>query len=193
MRRLMYACMVGIIVIAVAVFSVPASAFNIRDTFGGLSSQSIRSTSQDNEDQSHPCLQLSNHEYEVCAAYVANSSTAVLVPYYKYARANDNVSLQRFVTYRLGSRYDAQAYATMKTRVASWPAGKHDVNVPHIKILSVHADLQANTATLITQETWTVTDKNDAVIYQETDQQHTVTMRRVPSHVLHKWIVTSIN
>lgn len=141
--------------------------------------------------QDDPCLHYTNHEYEVCTAYIANSSLAVLVPYYKYARST-NTTLQRYVTYRLGSRYTGSAYNTITSRVSGWPMGSFDVAVPRISILSVNSSLQTNTATLTTQETWRVENKQDKPIYQESNQLHTVTMQRVPSYILHKWVVTDI-
>lgn len=137
------------------------------------------------------CLHYSGHVYEVCTAYIANSSLAVLVPYYKYAKSTD-AALSRYVTYRLGSRYTGQAYDVITKRVASWPAGTYDVSVPDIRILSVSSSLQTNTATLVTEESWKVTSDTGQVMYQENGQRHTVTMHRVPSYLLHKWVVTNL-
>lgn len=137
------------------------------------------------------CFQWQNHEYEVCTAYIFNSVFADLVPYYKYANSTD-ASAARFVNYRLGSRYVGQANQLIRDRVASWPMGNYDVDVPSIKILSVNSDLAANSATLRTRETWRVADENHNVIYQEEGMYHTITMARVPSYVLHKWVVTDI-
>lgn len=139
----------------------------------------------------HPCLQVTNHEYEVCTAYIANSSLAVLVPYYKYAHSS-NATLQRYVTYRLSSRYTGNAYNLIVSRVGSWAPGEYDVEAPHIAITSVNSSLPTNTATLVTHESWTVTDRYGRIVYQENNAQHVITMQRVPSYILHKWVVTSI-
>lgn len=139
----------------------------------------------------YPCLRYSDHVYEVCSAYVANASLAVLVPYYKYA-ASPNTGTSRYVGYRLGSRYYGDAYDTIRNRVAAWPGGTRDVAIPTIRILSVSSNLQTNTATLTTEETWRVTDKNDRIVYQESNVRHAITMQRVPSYFLHKWVVTDI-
>lgn len=137
------------------------------------------------------CFQWQNHEYEVCTAYIFNSVFADLVPYYKYANSND-ASAARFVNFRLGSRYVDQANELIRDRVASWPLGNYDVDVPTIKILSVNANLATNSATLRTQETWRIADPNHNLIYQESGMYHTITMARVPSYLLHKWVVTAI-
>lgn len=137
------------------------------------------------------CLQFTNHEYEVCTAYVFNSSIADLVPYYAYAHSS-NASLARFVQYRLGSRYTGQAAQLIRNRVAAWPPGHTDVAVPDIKILAVNSSLATNTATLTTEESWQVTTESGQVLFAETDAPHTITMRRVQSYILHKWVVTNI-
>lgn len=137
------------------------------------------------------CLHYAGHVYEVCTAYIANSSLAVLVPYYKYANGS-NTTLRRYVTYRLGSRYSGQAYRLITARVAQWPTGTMEVAVPYIRIIAVHSSLRTNTATLTTQETWQVTTQTGRVVYQERNQRHTITMHRVPSYILHKWVVTNL-
>lgn len=138
------------------------------------------------------CLQFTNHEYEVCTAYVFNSSVADLVPYYAYVHST-NTSLARFVQYRLGSRYSGPAARLIQNRVASWPVGDNDVVVPDIQILAVDSSLAANTATLVTQESWQVATESGQVLYTEADTPHTITMHRVPSYILHKWVVTNID
>lgn len=143
-------------------------------------------------DSLYPCLQYQNHVYEVCTAYITNASLAVLIPYYKYAHSPD-AALRRYVTYRLGSRYTGAANSLMQRRVANWPPGTHEVSLPSISVLSANSSLQTNTATLVTREDWTVTDQNGRIIYQETGQLHTITLRRVPSYVLHKWVVSDIH
>lgn len=187
MKRFVQIGVVCLMIALTPLMGGSASALSWRDLFGDSTRTSMQQTVTDDE---HPCLQFTNHEYEVCSAYIANSSLAVLVPYYKYANANDSWS--RYVTYRLGSRYTGQAYEQMRNRVAAWPAGKNDVGVPHIDILSVSSSLATNTATLITKESWRVESSDDTLIYQEIGQQHVVTMERVPSYVLHKWVVTNV-
>lgn len=137
------------------------------------------------------CLHYTNHEYEVCTAYIANSSLAVLLPYYAYANST-NSSTAGYVSYRLDQRYTGQANMLIRNRVALWPNGSHDVALPYISINSVTSSVAANTATLHTVETWRVTDERGHVIFQEANRAHTITMQRVPSYVLHKWVVTNI-
>jgi len=137
------------------------------------------------------CLQYSNHEYEVCVAYIFNASLADLLPYYTYTHS-PNKELANSVSYRLDSRYTGQANSLLRSRVASWPSGNMDVGIPSIKILSIHANLTANTATLITEESWKVRTESGQVVFQETDVHHAITLQRVPSYLLHKWIVSSM-
>ncbi len=139
----------------------------------------------------HPCLRATNHEYEVCSAYVGNSSLAVLVPYYKYANST-NASSAGYVSYRLGQRYVGAANTLLTQRVKAFGVGTNNVSVPTIKILSVSSNLPNNTATLVTQESWLVRSKAGTVVYKETSARHVVTMNRVPSYVLHKWVVSDI-
>ena len=138
------------------------------------------------------CLTFANHEYEVCTAYIFNASMADLVPYYMYANT-DNGSLSRLMTYRLGSRYTGQADDGIIRRVSQWPKGNNDVDVPQIKVLSVNASLATDTATLRTQETWLVrSEATGSTVYREDNAYHTVMLERVPSYLLHKWVVTDI-
>lgn len=137
------------------------------------------------------CFRYTNHEYEVCTAYLFNSSFADLVPYYKYANSA-NASAARFANYRLSSRYIGQANEVIRERAAKWPTGDYDVDVPGIKILAVNSSLATNTATLRTQEYWRVTDGNGNVVYLESGMYHNITMARVPSYLLHKWVVTDL-
>jgi hypothetical protein len=143
-------------------------------------------------DLNSQCLQFTNHEYEVCVAYVVNASLADLVPYYAFVHS-PNSALSRFLAYRLGSRYTGQAQDTIQNRVSSWPTGNMVVSIPDIKILAVTPSLATNSATLITQETWKVSSSSGEVLFQETNTPHTIGMQRVPSYLLHKWIVTDIH
>ena len=49
-----------------------------------------------------------------------------------------------------------------------------------------------SSAVLRTHETWRVATAGGQVLFAETDHPHTITMRRVPGVVLHKWVVTDI-
>jgi hypothetical protein len=137
------------------------------------------------------CLHYTDHKYEVCTAYIANSSLAVLLPYYMYARSS-NPSLAGYVSYRLNARYVGQANSIIRTRVSSWPVGATDVAIPDITILSVQSSLATNTATLVTRESWHITTESGAVLCTENNAVHTITMHRVPSYLLHKWVVADI-
>jgi|GEM_PF-1696321 len=199
----------SIVVVLVTVLAVgaPASAFSILGFNFGSSQPAVSEQTEPAPDpqqevdnflndiianaDANTCLQFTNHEYEVCAAYIFNSAMAELVPYYKFANST-KASLARFVSNRLDSRYSGHANSLIRNRVAGWPTGEFDVDVPSIKILSVNSSLATNSATLQTVETWRVADDSGNTIYEETNAYHTITMARVPSYVLHKWVVTSI-
>lgn len=167
-----------------------ASALNL---FGNtITVQPSPQVAQASDQARHDCVQFKNHEYEVCTAYVLNASLETLWPYYAY-NTSGNSTLAGFVTYRLGLRYTGQAHDVLTQRVASWPQGSHDVAVPDIDIVSVDSNLSADTATLQTKESWLVTDGGGHVIYQENATPHAITMHRVPSYVLHKWVVSDIH
>lgn len=137
------------------------------------------------------CLAFMDHDYEVCTAYIFNASMAALVPYYDLAHSS-NAQIAGLVSSRLDSRYSGQANALIRSRVSSWAAGMYDTDLPLIRILNVNTSLATNTATLRTQETWVVADGHGNVVYREDNAYHTVTMARVPSYLLHKWVVTDI-
>jgi hypothetical protein len=200
----------GIVIFCAAIFlalatsSASASAFSLFGFTISAAPQSQNTVSDSNaksavntflsdaeQEINNSCHQYSNHQYEVCFAYIYNSSLTDLVPYYKYVHSSSN-SLARYVSYRLGSRYVGLANQTIASRVAYWPPGNFEVSTPSIRILAVHANLAANTATLHTMETWKVTTQAGRVVYTETDTPHTINMKRVPSYVLHKWVVTEI-
>jgi|SRR5215471_12167055 len=170
--------------------------FNAKDTprisTNQTSAALLTASSDTNQgDVTDSCLQYADHEYEVCVAYIFNASLADLLPYYKYAHS-PNTSVRDFIHYRLGSRYIGQANTLLQNRVANWPEGTMSVAIPRIKITSVNASLATNTATLTTIESWKVTNSSRQVIYQENNAHHTSTMQRVPSYLLHKWVVTNI-
>lgn len=138
------------------------------------------------------CLRYEGRAYEVCTAYVGNSSLLALVPYYKWANSS-NPARAVAVTNRLRSRYYGAARRLIAGRVNGWPAGENKVSIPLFTILSVSSDLEHNRAILRTRETWRVrTKSNGRTIYREIGRPHRITMKRVQGLVLHKWVVSAI-
>lgn len=200
MKKLLFSISLAALAALSPLLASSASAFSLfghHITITGSSDQQSasytsmtpRQTTAD--DSKHPCVHYTNHVYEVCYAYAVNSSLLALVPYYKYA-SSPNPATSKLAAEHLNKRYYGDAYTTIQNRVASWPAGTKDVATPQIRIISVNSSLASSTATLVTQESWLVTDKNDRVIYRETNQRHVITMQRVKSYILHKWVVTDI-
>lgn len=136
------------------------------------------------------CLRYSGHIYEVCSAYISNSSIGALEPYYKYSRGG-SPWLTAAVSDHLAKRYVGSALQTATNRAANFPVGWYDIDGPQITVLNVTSNLATNQATLQTQESWTVRASNGSIVYQEINKTHNVVMQRVPSYVLHKWVVTS--
>lgn len=164
-------------------------------SFPSVNSSSTRSASTSTATATsteQACLHYANHVYEVCTAYIANASLGALLPYYEFARSS-NPLLADLATHHLGSRYTGQAHNLITNRVAAWPAGEADVSLPDIRILSVHSNLKTNTATLYTEESWKVMTESGRVLFEETNARFRITMHRVPSYILHKWVVTNIS
>lgn len=159
---------------------------------GSTTSSSSTTDSTGASDTLRQCLQYQGHLYEVCTAYIVNSQLGALVPYYKYAHSG-NISAGKVVSDHLEKRYTGQARQVIVNRVRSWPITKYDVAVPNIRIISAKSNLAANSATLVTQESWQVRSNDGQLIYQENNARHIITLQRVPSYVLHKWVVSAIN
>ena len=137
------------------------------------------------------CLKFQGHIYEVCTAYIVNSQLGALLPYYKYAHSG-NISAGKVVSDHLEKRYTGQARQIIVNRIRPWPITEYNVATPAIRIIAVTSDLVNNTATLTTEETWQVRSAAGKVVFQENNVRHTIQMQRMPSYLLHKWVVTSI-
>jgi hypothetical protein len=183
MKRILFA----IIVTSLIVISFPGSALALN--LGNLSGQSavLPATTP----STHPCLSYQQRHYEVCTAYIFNSSFAARLPYYTYAKS-PNPAWARLADYRLSSRYSGQAYQMLQDQVRSWPAGTATVSMPTITIRSVSVTSDLNFATLQTSESWEVRSPSNALLLREQNRAHTISMQRVPGLILHKWIVTRI-
>jgi hypothetical protein len=148
------------------------------------------------------CAATAQDQYEICFAYVFNATLLARVPFYLSSRSAapgfydafqegcDGHNLGQAAKCRLWSRYYRAARPALEQQVAGWPSDVH-VDYPHIRIVSVKADLTTGTATILTRETWRVT-AGGKVLLAETNQPHTVTLRQVRGLFLHKWVVTSI-
>ncbi len=165
------------------------SLFGFRMDSGTTSDTAF--TPQQTNSTLNACLHYTNHVFEVCTAYIANSSIGALWPYYAYAHSNDPL-IADAAAFHFGSRYTGQAYNLITNRVAGWPSGDTDASMPDIQILSVSSSLATNTATLHTVESWRVTTPSGQVLFGEDNMPHTIVMHRVPSYILHKWVVSNI-
>lgn len=131
-----------------------------------------------------PCAHVSRHQYEVCAAYFYASG--LRWAYYRYSR-----SLAGLVTAKLEDRFWTPARQQLENQTAGWPEDV-DTTAPRISILAVDVNLKANSAQLTTRESWLVQQADGPVLFQEIDAVHHITLMRMPSIVLHKWVVTNI-
>lgn len=137
------------------------------------------------------CLHYHQHQYEICTAYIANSSLSALLPYYKYVHS-PNSARRAAALNRLKSRYYGSARRLIVHRVAGWPRGENHVSLPDISIVTVYSEKDANRATMVTRESWRVTSGSGRVLRSEKKGMHMVSMRRVRGLVVHKWVVTAI-
>lgn len=136
------------------------------------------------------CGRLEARRIEVCTAYVANATLASRVPFYTFAR--DTAARARAARFRLESRYTGRARARIEAQVRSWPAGRSDVDVPRVEIVSLSVSADGSSAALVTRETWRVETEAGRVLFAEQKRRHVVGLRRLEGIVLHKWVVTSI-
>ena len=138
----------------------------------------------------HACRNVPSRHLEVCTAYIANASLAARYPYYKFGRSTNHTVASAALD-RLGSRYTGVAYRSLVRQTAGWPASVH-ASLPDIHIDSVTVAADDSSAVLHTRETWHVAANGGQVLFAENNQSHTITMRRVPGVVLHKWVVADI-
>jgi hypothetical protein len=146
---------------------------------------------------SEACASLSSRRLEVCTAYVVNSTLLARVPFY-IASGIENRAIVRLARYRLESRYEGAARASIEAQVAAWPPGDVDVQVPSVAIERVSVGRRRLRATLRTRETWLVSKRDPATgaltpVFQETGQAHDVVMASVRGLLLRKWVVVSIS
>lgn len=142
------------------------------------------------------CGTIQDHLYEACFAYVWNDAHLSLQPYYKYVHSD---SLLSGLKNRLALKYFDQAFQTIQQRAANWPRGTNAVDGPDITIVAARSSLTCDKAVLTTRENWTVRAPDGAVLYQESQQLHTVVLHRIPDerfqydgHVLHQWAVYAL-
>jgi len=174
--------------IAVLLLAGVAACKPVADQGGGHAGSSP-SASQPSTGE-HVCLNVPSRHLEVCTAYVANASLAARYPYYQFGRST-NHTVASSALGRLGSRYNGAAYRSLVQQTAGWPTRVH-VSLPNIHLDSVSVAADDSSAVLHTRETWRVTANGGQVLFAENNQPHTITMRRVPGVVLHKWVVTDI-
>lgn len=133
------------------------------------------------------CTHYKEHVFEICTAYVANSSLGALWWYYKFGHSA-NPARATAAHNRLASRYYQPALGVIERRTAKW--GETEVALPLFEIDSVDSNLSANRAILKTHEKWRVKNKAGRVLYRDDGSRaHWVTMCRTSGLVLHKWVV----
>jgi hypothetical protein len=137
------------------------------------------------------CLHYAGHVYEVCTAFVFNCTTAAMLPYFKYAHS-PNRARAIAAKYRLESRYIGQARRKLESMVSKWPSGEAHVRLTRLSITSARSSLATNSATLHVKWSWFVFFPNGQ-FRAETNHPHTISMRRVPGLILHKWVVAGIS
>ena len=136
-----------------------------------------------------------NHEYEVCTAYIANSSQIALRGFYKFG--NSRVG---YVATPARHHFETRYYGTprrhIEREVDGWPKGVgltgNDVDAS-MTLMSLSSGLAADRAVLTTKESWTVTANDGRVLHNEPMHSKEVTMcrGRLPGHPLHEWVVVS--
>lgn len=189
-----------------------ASAPTVSATMSS-SSEPVPETSSSNTDEateisdqasaSSECASFVQNNLEVCTAYTFNASLEARLSYYKLGRSTavgyykavqercTGKSAGAAADCRFQSRYYEGALRDLQLQAQSWPA-EVNVDFPRIKIVSVDANVAANSATLSTVESWSVHTRAGESLFIETGAKHTITMQRVQGLVLHKWVVTSI-
>jgi hypothetical protein len=188
------AVLIGVIV----AFAANPAFVGQAQALSGISLPSISGLSAGNDSvplpeiTSHPCLSGSTRHFEVCFAYIVNCSYEARLPYYNFGNS-DNSSRGNLAAHRLSSRYQSQGLALIRSQVAGWNTAEPDVSLPKISILSVNVSADENTAVVATKETWRVSDAGGHVLFEETNQPHTITMHRVKGIILHKWVVYQIH
>jgi hypothetical protein len=136
------------------------------------------------------CAHYSDHVYEACFAFAINCTALSMVPYFKYGRS-PNAAWAAAARNRLESRYSGQARSKLKALANSWPVGENYVRFAKLQIISARSSLATNTATLRIRWTWAVIS-SDKRLFSELDKLHTITLKRGPGLLLHKWVVTAI-
>lgn len=138
-----------------------------------------------------------NHEYEVCTAYIANSSELARQGFYQFG--NNNVTwLSDAAKHHFETRYWDQARQNIEQAVVSWPKtndfGGNDVS-SSITLTSLSSNLKTDRAVLQTQESWKVTAPDGTVQLNQPMQTVNVTMcrGRLPGHLLHEWVVVGFS
>ncbi|HET9174425.1 MAG TPA: hypothetical protein VFN56_04035 [Candidatus Saccharimonadales bacterium] len=137
--------------------------------------------------------QYTNHEYEVCVAYVSNAADIALQGYYKYGN-NATSYVRDAAQHHIETRYWDQPRSIIEQRVASWPATSSITgnNVEEsITVMNVTANLGADRGLLQTEEAWHVTAPNGTVLFSQPEHAGRITMcrGRLPGHILHEWVV----
>lgn len=136
-----------------------------------------------------------NHELEVCTAYMGNSAEVALQGIYKFG--NNRASyLADGAKHHFETRYYAGPRQAVEKRVRSWPKTSSFTGnrvAEDVDLVSLSSNLQADRAVLKTRESWKVTSPDGKVLYREPRHNRDITMcrGRLAGHPLHEWFVVS--
>jgi hypothetical protein len=125
----------------------------------------------------------------LCIAYAVTASS-LRFSYYRDSRSTDRVSAENAL-HNLKERYEGAALELIMHQTDGWPA-EVDSTIYGVNVDTITLSSDGQTATLTTHETWHFADSTHKPLMAETSQPHTVTMRKVPSVLFEKWIVTDI-
>jgi hypothetical protein len=134
-----------------------------------------------------------NHEYEVCTAYVVNSADIALQAFYKLGNNSIGLSAETARSH-FETRYYDQPRQAIEQEVASWPttSGIFGNSVEQsVTVMSLSSNESQDRGVLQTQESWKVTAQNGTVLLDEPMKIKDITMcrGRLPGHPLHEWAV----
>ncbi len=136
-----------------------------------------------------------NHEYEVCTAYVYNAGQVALQGFYKYGN-NEVLYVADAARHHFENRYWEQPRETIEAAVDTWPktsSVRGNTVAQTVTVQSLSANLEADRAVLQTRESWRVIQPDGTLLYNEPVHDKDVTMcrGRQPGHPLHEWVVVA--
>jgi hypothetical protein len=135
------------------------------------------------------CMSINGENIRICIAYAVTASS-LRFSYYRDSHNANPVSAENAL-HNLKERYEGAALEQIMHQTDGWPA-EVDSTIYGVNVDTITLAADGLTATLTTHETWQFTDTAHQPLLSENSQPHTVTMRKVPSILFEKWIVTDI-